>query len=189
MMALSACMTTNVHDTCTHRQRPVSGSIHTPCMATDPVWARIDAELQRRKAKHLIPGSWASLGAAIDASRQTTTNWKSRGIPPKEYAAIAGALGWTVDQLLGHEAEDVARAPVDASPAPGDLSARLAQLMSDIATTPPHLRLRALINAEAAVWDVRTGTAEAAAALRQQRSMNESTPIQQRPGGEGRRSK
>lgn len=189
MMALSACMGPNVHGPLTSCQLSVAAPVHNLFMATDPVWARIDEELRRRKAKHMVPGSWAAIGTRIDASRQTLWNWKTRGIPPKEYAALAGALDWTVDQLLGHEAEEVNRAPVDAPPVPGDLSARLAQLMSDIATTPPHLRLRALINAEAAVWDVRTGTAEAAAALQQHRSKNESTPIQQRRGDEGRRSK
>lgn len=70
----------------------------------DPVWHAIDAELDRRKAKHLAPSSWAALGRLLPkASSQVLTNWKARGVPPKEYANIATALGWSVDRLLGKE--------------------------------------------------------------------------------------
>lgn len=177
----------NVHGPLTSCQLVVAPPVHNLFMATDPVWVRIDEELRQRKAKHKVPGSWAALGARIGASRQTLWNWKTRGIPPKEYAALAGTLDWTVDQLLGHDAGDEARS-ADEPQVPGDLSARLAQLMSDIATTPPHLRLRALINAEAAVWDIRTGTTEDAESPRQ-RSTSGSRPTQRHRGDEGRRSK
>lgn len=180
----------NVHDTCTRSQRPVLPSIHNSFMEADHVWVRIDAELTRRKDKHLTPGSWAALGKLIAASRQTMTNWKKRGVPPKEYAEIAIRLGWTVDQLLGHEelpaAGIAAAAPETEAPPLRDLSARLAQLMTDIATTPPHLRLQALINAEAAVWDVRTRTRADAEGM-QQGSKLASKPSPRHPGDEGTR--
>jgi hypothetical protein len=68
---------------------------------SDPVWHRIDRELSNRKAAHLLPGTWAALGRILEVSAQVLTNWKARGVPPKEHQAIADALGWTVDQLLG----------------------------------------------------------------------------------------
>jgi hypothetical protein len=148
---------------------------------TDPVWERIDAELQRRRLKHLSPSSWPGLRELIGASRQTTTNWKSRGVPPKEYTVIAGALGWTVDQLVGAEPDE------RPTPKPGadDLAGRIAHLLQMIATAPPHLRLLAVANAETAVMDVRTGTAEVVHALQVQRPS--SRPIRARQEGEGKR--
>lgn len=186
MMALSACMTPNVHEPLTLSQRPVFGDVHTSFMGTktqvDPVWERIDAELRRRKAKHLAPGSWAALGGLIGASRQTTTNWKVRGVPPKEYTVVAGALGWTVDQLVGADADErPAPAPTD------DLAAGVAHLLQMIAATPPHLRLLAVANAESAVMDVRTGTAEVVHSLQAQRSS--SRPIRAHHGGVEKRPK
>lgn len=67
----------------------------------DTVWHRIDSELQRRKDVRQTPSSWADLGRQIGATRQRLTNWKTRGVPPKDYPAIADAFGWSVDQLLG----------------------------------------------------------------------------------------
>lgn len=68
---------------------------------SDLVWHTIDRELARRKDARLSPSSWSALGKVIGASVQATTNWKTRGVPPKEHPAIAAALGWSVDQLLG----------------------------------------------------------------------------------------
>lgn len=148
----------------------------------DPIWERVDAELQHRKAKHLAPASWSALGRLIEASRQTTTNWRTRGIPPKEYVALAGALGWTIDQLVGvgQESEPDATAPADE-----DLAGHVAHLLQIISTTPPHQRLLAVLNAETAVWDVRNGTAQAVHALK---SRSNSLPKQERQEDEGKRS-
>lgn len=70
----------------------------------DTVWHRVDRELARRKGLHLSPGTWAALGRAINVTAQVLTNWKSRRVPPEMHAAIAQALSWTVDQLLGNTA-------------------------------------------------------------------------------------
>ena len=72
-------------------------------MDTDHVWMRIDRELTRRKDKHLQPGGWSELGKLIDVTKQRRSNWKTRGIPTPMYQAIADALGWSVDALLGRE--------------------------------------------------------------------------------------
>ena len=101
---------TNVHATCSSSQRSVFPAAHNLCM-TDTVWHRIDRELTRRKDARQQPGSWAELGRLIQASAQKMTNWKSRGVPPKEYADIALALGWSVDQLLGLAETSQALAP------------------------------------------------------------------------------
>lgn len=82
----------------------------------DTVWQTIDEELLRRKAKHLAPSSWAALGRMLPtpASNQVLTNWKARGVPPKEYVDVAAALGWTVEQLLGKERRTPAKkAPIE----------------------------------------------------------------------------
>jgi phage repressor protein C with HTH and peptisase S24 domain len=69
-------------------------------------WDRIDAELKRR-AK-----TWAWLGRQIDASDQAMHNWKRRGVPPKEHAAIANALQWSVDQLLAEKVPGPSKDPL-----------------------------------------------------------------------------
>lgn len=88
-----------------HRQREPYKAPN-PCTngrgGDDAVWHRIDSELHRRRGAHVVPGTWAALGRMIEASNQTLGNWKARGVPPKQYQAIAAALGWGVDQLLGN---------------------------------------------------------------------------------------
>lgn len=69
----------------------------------DPVWQRINEELDRRKTTRTAPSTWAALAGMIGANSQTTTNWKTRGVPPKQYAEIARSLGWTMEQLLSDE--------------------------------------------------------------------------------------
>jgi hypothetical protein len=73
-------------------------------MAT-PVYDRVDAELRRRKAKHLSPSSWRALGEVAGFTSQQMTNWKTRDVPAKHFAAIKDALGWSFDQLAGANAQ------------------------------------------------------------------------------------
>lgn len=87
----------------------VRGNEETAAMA-DVVWQRINDELDRRKSKFKTPGSWAALGRSICATDQRMHNWRVRGIPPRLHAAIALALGWSIDQLLGLDS------PLEASP-------------------------------------------------------------------------
>jgi hypothetical protein len=68
-----------------------------------------------------------------------------------------------------------------------ELAARIAHLLQMIATAPPHLRLLAVANAETAVMDVRTGTAEVVHALQARRPS--SRPIRAHQEGEGTRPK
>lgn len=90
-----------VNDTCTLGQHVVSPYRETSGME-DLVWPRVDEELRRRGGKNLAPGSWPALTKALGTTKQVVYNWKQRGIPAKEYPAIAEALGWTVDELLGN---------------------------------------------------------------------------------------
>lgn len=64
-----------------------------------------------------------------------------------------------------------------------DLSVRMARLVTIISTTPADQRLQALINAEAAVWDVLTGTGEVARALEE--AQTKLPPTGKHPPGEG----
>jgi hypothetical protein len=73
-----------------------------------------------------------------------------------------------------------------APPASGtneDFAVSIAHLMQMIAATPPHLRLLAVANAETAVMDVRTGTAEVVHSLQEKRAS--SRPIRGHQEGEG----
>ena len=65
------------------------------------MWHRLDRELAARRDRHHLPGSWAELARTLNTSEQRLNNWKRRGVPPAQYAAIAAALGWSVDLLLG----------------------------------------------------------------------------------------
>jgi hypothetical protein len=67
----------------------------------DTVWHAVDRELERRKSVGEAPGTWAALARDIGESQQTVNNWKRRGIPPRQHAAIAQSLGWSTDELLG----------------------------------------------------------------------------------------
>jgi len=77
------------------------GPYSTFRLMEDPVWHRLDQELASRRERHLVPGSWAELARALDTSEQRINNWKRRGVPPKQHAAVAAALGWSVDRLIG----------------------------------------------------------------------------------------
>ena len=65
------------------------------------VWGIIDAELHARRI------SWATLGRAIGVSDQVLSNWKRRKVPASHYAAIAGFLSWTVEQVMGLAPEPI----------------------------------------------------------------------------------
>lgn len=82
----------------------------------DPVWERITAELDRRGR------SWAWLSEELGYPTGQTGNWKSRRVPPKDYAAIAEILGESVDWVAGMAAP---RASGDAPLSP--MAARLAR--------------------------------------------------------------
>ena len=74
--------------------------IHT---TPDPVWSHVDHELERRRHHHQPLARWSELARVLHASSQTVHNWKVRGIPAKEYASIAAALGWSVAHLLSED--------------------------------------------------------------------------------------
>jgi hypothetical protein len=59
----------------------------------DEIWNRIDAELKRRRK------DWQWLYTALGYDRQRVNNWSRRGVPAKEHAAIAEALGVSVDWI------------------------------------------------------------------------------------------
>lgn len=54
---------------------------------------RIDAELERRKLK------WPPLMACLSVKKQSVTNWRKDGVPPKHYTKIdeffGKPYGWT----------------------------------------------------------------------------------------------
>lgn len=62
---------------------------------SNEVWNRINGELERRRL------TWAWLARKIEATDQVVNNWSRRGVPPPRHAEIAGALGWSIDKLLG----------------------------------------------------------------------------------------
>jgi SOS-response transcriptional repressor LexA len=64
----------------------------------DPVYELIDGELRKRFRGN---GGWAWLAREIESKDQVVQNWKTRGVPPRRYQAIAHALGWTIDMLVG----------------------------------------------------------------------------------------
>lgn len=70
----------------------------------DPVWRRVDDELQLRASKNQTPDSWPELGRAMGLGqdkRALPVNWRLRKkLPPAWYKKTAEALGWTTDQLL-----------------------------------------------------------------------------------------
>jgi hypothetical protein len=70
------------------------------------IWQRVDQELARRNKP------WRWLAKQIGETEQTVNNWKRRGVPYKRHDAIADALGWSVDYLIGRIA-----GPDDAIPA------------------------------------------------------------------------
>ena len=67
------------------------------------MWHRLDQELAARRDRHHLPGTWADLARTLETSEQRVNNWKRRGVPPAQYAAIAAVLGWSVDRLIGVE--------------------------------------------------------------------------------------
>ncbi len=82
----------------------------------DAAWERINAELDRRGR------SWAWLSEQLGYPTGQTGNWKSRRVPPKDYATIAAILGESVDWVAGVAAP---RASGDAPQSP--MAARLAR--------------------------------------------------------------
>ena len=58
------------------------------------VWANIEDELHRRR----LNAAW--LCRKLPASRQVVSGWKTRGVPPGRYEAIAELFGWSVDRLI-----------------------------------------------------------------------------------------
>lgn len=93
----------NVHGSFTSRKRvvypAVRGTQYVYGMgATGDVFQRmLSLALERR--------GWdrAQLTRELDKRRQDLTNWKSRGIPPRELPRIARTIGCTVEELLGTE--------------------------------------------------------------------------------------
>lgn len=68
----------------------------------DVVWHQVDKELGRRER------TWAWLARQLGETDQTVNNWKRRGVPARQHAAIAQVFGWSVDRLLG-----IADAPIE----------------------------------------------------------------------------
>lgn len=58
-------------------------------------WHRIDNELIRRRL------GWQWIANALGFDIQRVQNWKNRGVPARQYRAIADALGVTVDWIEG----------------------------------------------------------------------------------------
>lgn len=115
---------TSVNDSFTRGQHLVSTHIHTACMDGKQVLARVNEELAYRKGRGLTPSSWAQIGEVLGLTRQVRYNWGKRGIPAEEYPRVAGALDWSVDQLLG--AEPVETPP---RPSPNSIEARVLEAL------------------------------------------------------------
>jgi phage repressor protein C with HTH and peptisase S24 domain len=60
-------------------------------------WERINAELLRRHS------GWQKLANHLNFDIQRVHNWKSRGIPSKQYRSIADFLGQSIDWIEGLE--------------------------------------------------------------------------------------
>lgn len=60
----------------------------------DDVWSRIDRELSRRHK------NWQWLYTAMGYSKERVNNWSRRGVPAKEYPAIASVLQRSVEWLI-----------------------------------------------------------------------------------------
>lgn len=60
-------------------------------------WEVIEAALARKTPPRKV--QW--LATKLDVSAQVVSNWKTRGVPPARFRAIADALGLTVDQVEG----------------------------------------------------------------------------------------
>jgi hypothetical protein len=83
----------------------MANAAFVPCstvrLMEDPVWHRIDRELVARRVRHRAPGTWADIARVLETTEQRVNNWKRRGVPTAQYAALAAALGWSVDYLIG----------------------------------------------------------------------------------------
>lgn len=119
------------------------------------VWNRIDNELAARKAAKRVPSTWAELARAIEATDQVVSNWGQPGrqVPPGRYPAIARALGWTVEQLLGEEA---APRTAPATAAPADFGEQAAQLIRAFSLIPAGRRIELLTFADTLMEERRT---------------------------------
>lgn len=61
----------------------------------DVVWHKVDKELERRSK------TWAWFARQLGETDQAVNNWKRRGVPARQHAAVAQALGWSMERLLG----------------------------------------------------------------------------------------
>jgi len=79
------------------------------------LWQRVIVAVQETHPKERgREVTW--LADRLNTSVQAVQNWKTRGIPAKQHAGLAAALGWTVDQLLGNAAPGPARWPFERVP-------------------------------------------------------------------------
>lgn len=72
----------------------------------DTIYERVFAEVKRRGT------NMTDLARKIGEFKrpsQTSSNWRRDGIPPAHHAAIARALGWTLDQLVNPDATPTAK--------------------------------------------------------------------------------
>lgn len=76
----------------------------TACYSVNVDTETARAIIQRVKARMVELGiNQVELAAAVSVTSAAVSNWFSRGaIPPAKYQAVAMALGWSVDELLGN---------------------------------------------------------------------------------------
>ena len=102
-----------LHAPCSEVNAPCAAVLHTSCV--DDLWQRVIARIQEahpnERGREL---TW--LAGKLGTKVQAVQNWKTRGIPPRQHAGLATALGWTVDQLLGNAAPAPTRWPFERVP-------------------------------------------------------------------------
>lgn len=87
-----------------HVKRNVSLIGNTQVM--DVVWHQVDKELERRSK------TWAWFARQLGETDQVVNNWKRRGVPARQHAAVAQVLGWPMERLLGlSDSEPAVTAP------------------------------------------------------------------------------
>lgn len=94
----------------------------------DDTWERVREELDRRGK------SWAWLADRMGTTRQAVGNWKKRGVPLKDYPAIAVAFGETADWVAG-QAPPRRETPANLS----TMALRIAQEFDRIEELPARL--------------------------------------------------
>lgn len=62
-------------------------------------WEVIEAALARRKPSR----DQAWLAAQLEISEQAVSNWKTRGVPSRQYERLADLLNLTIPQIIGRE--------------------------------------------------------------------------------------